>query len=314
MPTSHVPSQLRIAVLAGGSSAEREVSLRSGAAVAEALELACHAASVFDPATIVLDQICWAQFDLAFIALHGGAGEDGRVQAELASLSVPFTGSDAESCRLAMSKVESKARFRQCGVPTPAAVTIPAGQSVEYASERAARLGFPVIVKPNAEGSSVGVSVARSRDELATALLGARAYDDTCIIEPFIVGREFTVAVLEDCALPTIEIVAPGQLFSYEAKYASSETKYCFDFELPSRERKEIERVALAATRALGTAGLVRVDLMLSKRGEIYVLEVNAIPGMTARSLAPLAASRAGLSMPELCDTLARLALAAIEV
>jgi D-alanine-D-alanine ligase len=314
MPTSHLPSPLRIAVLAGGSSAEREVSLRSGAAVAEALEVAGHAVNVFDPVTIALDQISWAEFDLAFIALHGGAGEDGRVQAELASLGVPFTGSDAEACRLAMSKVESKSRFRQCGVPTPSDVTIAAHQAIELASERAARLGFPLIVKPNAEGSSVGVSLARSRDELATALLSARAYDDTCIIEPFIVGREFTVAVLEDRALPTIEIVAPGQLFSYEAKYASSETKYCFDFELPSRERIEIERVALAATRALGTAGLARVDLMASKRGEIYVLEVNTIPGMTARSLAPLAASQAGLSMPELCDTIVRLPLAAIGV
>jgi len=314
MPTSHVLSPLRIAVLAGGRSAEREVSLRSGAAVAEALELAGHTVRVFDPATIALHQISWAKFDLAFIALHGGAGEDGRVQTELASLGVPFTGSDAEPCRLAMSKVDSKARFRQCGVRTPAAVTIPGHQSIEYASERAARLGFPLIVKPNAEGSSVGVSLARSRDELATALLGARAYDDTSIVEPFIVGREFTVAVLEDRALPTIEIVAPGQLFSYEAKYASSETKYCFDFELPSRDRNDIERVALAATRALGTAGLARVDLMMSKRGEIYVLEVNTIPGMTARSLAPLAASRAGLGMPGLCDTIARLALAAIGV
>jgi D-alanine-D-alanine ligase len=314
MQTSRVQNPLCVAVLAGGDSTERAVSLRSGAAVAEALESAGHAVNVFDPAATELDQISWAEFDVAFIALHGGAGEDGRVQAALAILGVPFTGSDAESCRIAMSKVESKQRFRACGVLTPAAEIIQAHQTIQSTSSRAAQLGFPLIVKPDTQGSSLGVSVARSRGELAAALRDARAYDDICIVEPFIVGREFTVAVLEDRALPTIEIAAPGQLFSYEAKYASRETKYHFDFELPSRDRKQIERAALAAARALGTAGLARADLIMSERGEIYVLEVNTIPGMTARSLAPLAAARAGIEMPQLCDTIARLPLATVKV
>jgi D-alanine-D-alanine ligase len=302
-------SPLRVAVLAGGDSAERAVSQRSGLGVVAALEAGGHQAKLIDPAARPLDEVDWQEYDACFLALHGGAGEDGRVQAELARLNVPYTGSGPEACRLAMSKKASKQRFISAGVPTPPFVSITADDELAVVARRVAALGYPLVVKPDDQGSSVGVAIAAESAELPQALAEARTYGGACLAEPFVQGREFTVAMLDDRPLPLIEIVTPEQVFSYDAKYHSSLTEYRFDFQLSSELRTRIERAATGAALALGTHGLSRVDLMLGHDSAVWVLEVNTIPGMTVRSLAPLAAARAGIDMPELCALLVRRSL-----
>jgi D-alanine-D-alanine ligase len=317
-------SKLRVAVLAGGNSAERAVSQRSGLGVVAALEAGGHSAVLVDPANYAsLAAIDWSEFDACFIALHGGAGEDGRVQAELTKLGVPYTGCGPEVCRLAMSKLASKQRFVAEGVPTPPYVWIAAEDSLASVARRASALGYPLILKPDDQGSSVGVAIARESGELAQALAEARTFGGGCLAEPFIRGREFTVAMLDDRPLPLIEIVTPEQVFSYDAKYHSSLTEYRFDFHLADEVRERIVSAAVAAAGALGAQGLTRVDVMLgsvSPDGAMlgtddqpWVLELNAIPGMTVRSLAPLAAARAGIDMTELCDLLVRRCLVLAE-
>jgi D-alanine-D-alanine ligase len=298
--------RLRIAVLSGGDSAEREISLRSGHAVAAALATAGHRATLVDPAECTLDEVDWSTFDACFVALHGGAGEDGRVQRQLEHLGVPYTGSGPRACQLAMSKSVAKERFVEFRVPTAPFVVIDAEDSQEHVAQRVAELGYPLIVKPDSQGSSLGVSFVEREEDLARAVAKSRHFDGTCIAEAFVRGREFTVAVLDDRPLPLVEILSPERVFSYEAKYASSLTEYRFDFDLPATKRAEILHAAVAAARALATAGLARVDVMLGHDGGVWVLEVNTIPGMTPRSLAPQAALAAGIDMPTLCDLLVR--------
>ncbi len=299
----------RLAVLAGGDSAEREVSLRSGAAVAQALADAGHRATAIDPSGRELAHIDWTPFDACFIALHGGAGEDGRVQQELEYLGVPYTGSGPSACRLAMSKNDSKEQFVECRVPTLPWTVVDSRRSNADARARVAPLGYPLIIKPDAQGSSLGIAVVDGPEALAGAIAAANRFDSLVIAEPRVLGREFTIAVLDERALPIIEIVTPERVFSYEAKYASSLTEYRFDFELDTPKRVELLHAAVGATKALGTRGLARVDLMIGHDGRVWVLEVNTVPGMTPRSLAPLAAQRAGLPMAALCDELVRQSL-----
>jgi D-alanine-D-alanine ligase len=305
----HQPG-LNVAVLAGGESAEREISLKSGASVAEALVAAGHAVATLDPASCPLDAETLAPFDVCFIALHGGAGEDGTIQAALEALGMPHTGSGPAACRLAMSKSASKRRFLSQGVPTPRHATIFEHDTLPLATRRAAGVGYPLVVKPDAQGSSIGVSVVHDSVELPRALALARTFGGACLAERLMQGREFTVTLLDDRPLPMIEIVTPEPVFSYDAKYHSSLTEYRFDFVLAEPERARIEQAAVAAAKALGTCGLARVDVMLSQEGEVGVLEVNAVPGLSARSLAPLSAERAGIEMSELCDLLVRRCLA----
>jgi D-alanine-D-alanine ligase len=318
----------RIAILAGGDSAERSVSLASGECVAAALEAAGHAIDLFDPARIDLADIPWAEFDACFIALHGGAGEDGRIQRRLELLKVPYTGSGPAACRLAMSKSSSKERFLQAGVPTLPYVLFGsaergenvaaqiAGQCRPISPKSAAgfgetRLHFPLVIKPDSQGSSLGVSVAHRPDDLEACLARCRLLDDYAIVETFISGREFTVAVVDRQALPLLEIVKPGQLFDYQAKYSDPATQYRFESGFPAAQIAAMEQIAVAAAACLHTKGLCRVDLMLDQAGRPWVLEVNAVPGLTEHSLAPMAARQAGLSMPQLCDLLVRQCLAA---
>jgi D-alanine-D-alanine ligase len=306
--------RLRVAVLAGGDSAEREISLRSGGAVAQALAAAGHETTAIDPAGRDLADVDWSRFDVCFLALHGGAGEDGRVQEQLDRLGVPYTGSGPEACRLAMSKSASKRRFVECGVPTLPWATIDAHDALVDAEQCVEPLGYPLVLKPDAQGSSLGVAIAESSRRLFDAIDAAGAYDGLVIAEPQVVGREFTVAVFGERTLPIIEIVSPEPVFSYHAKYASKQTKYRFDFELSTRLRAELLYAAAGAARALGTRGLVRVDLMVGNDERVWVLEVNTTPGMTPRSLAPLAAARAGIPMTALCDVLLRECLTTAEV
>ncbi|HUY32215.1 MAG TPA: D-alanine--D-alanine ligase [Pirellulales bacterium] len=294
--------QLRVAVLAGGDSAEREISLASGRRVLDALSQRGHDVEWFDPARRDLARIPWGHFDLAFIALHGGAGEDGRVQARLEAWGVPFTGSGSLAASRAMSKTAAKARLRAAGVPTLPCVRFEADDPLADIVVRVAEMGYPAVVKPDAQGSSLGVGFAGDAGELAARLAAARRYGALTLAEPWIDGREFTVAMLGHEPLPILEIVTPRGLFDFEAKYRSTATEYRFDTGLPPEIADRVRSAASAAVAALGTEGLARVDLMLSRAGDPWVLEVNTVPGMTDHSLAPLAAERAGLAFSEVCD------------
>ncbi|HXT60233.1 MAG TPA: D-alanine--D-alanine ligase [Pirellulales bacterium] len=295
-------SRLRIALLAGGGSAEREVSLASGRQVAAALAGRGHSVDAFDPAEIEIAEIYWGRYDVCLIALHGGAGEDGRVQAALESLVVPYTGSGPVASRLAMSKSAAKHRFRQRGVPTLPAATFQAADASSEAARRVASLGYPLVVKPDGQGSSLGIGVALDERELAARLAEAFRYDSLALIEPWVDAREFTVAVLGRRALPVLEVVAPGGLFDFQAKYESDATEYRFETGLSGAVAGRLQAIAVDAAAALETSGLVRVDLMLDREGRPWVLEVNTVPGLTSHSLAPKAAARAGFDLAALCE------------
>jgi D-alanine-D-alanine ligase len=312
----HVSTQagLRVVVLAGGDSPERPVSLASGEQVAAALAQAGHRADICDPAAESLEAFPWTEYDACFLALHGGAGEDGHVQQRLATLGVPFTGSDARASRLAMCKSASKERLFQVGVPTQPYVLLHQADSAADIASKTASLRFPVIVKPDSQGSSLGLGIARTGDELQSAVRAALAIDPFVIVEPFIVGREFTVAILGRQTLPLLEIVAPAGLFDYEAKYESAITEYRFDTGLLPETVADIEHAAVAAAEALNTSGLVRVDLILDRMARPWILEVNTIPGMTPHSLAPKAAARGGMNLAALCEWMLEDCLATSEV
>ena len=294
--------RLRVAVLAGGDSAERNVSLTSGRAVTRALNFAGHETVLFDPAAIELAEIDWRRFDVCFIALHGGAGEDGRVQSTLESLHVRYTGSGPLASQLAMSKSAAKERFLAAGVPTADYLVFAGGDSLDHAISSAERIGFPLLVKPDRQGSSLGVGFAGDAAELSARVAEARRFDSVVLAERWIDGREFTVAVLGRRALPLLEVVTPRGLFDYEAKYESVLTEYRFDHGLSTAVADRLAAVAVSAAESLDTAGLARVDLMLDRHGLPWVLEVNTVPGLTDHSLAPKAAERQGMNMSDLCS------------
>lgn len=298
--------RLRVAVLAGGSSSERDVSLISGAHVADALQAAGHQVDLIDPAETDLAKLDWDRFDGCFLALHGGEGEDGRIQAKLSQWHVPYTGSGPTASRIAMSKSAAKQVFLQAGIPTPGCVVIDRDVPAEVAVREIRMLGFPVVVKPDAQGSSLGVAVAWSTEQVAGHLTVAHRFDQLALAERFIAGREFTVAVLGRKPLPLLEIVGREEIFDYHSKYSSSVIEYHFDTGLSPMKIQELQRTAANAAAALGTAGLVRVDLMLDDCLRPWVLEINTLPGMTDRSMAPKAAAEIGLDLPALCDWILR--------
>jgi D-alanine-D-alanine ligase len=300
-----------VAVLAGGDSHERAVSLDTGQCVAEALSASGHQVALIDPAGVDLATIAWSRFDACFIALHGGPGENGRIQQRLRLLKVPFTGSSPAASRLGMSKSASKERFLQAGVPTAPYVLFHADDSMQRVAAAVAPLGWPLAIKPDSQGSSLGVGRAANMDELHARIYGAAAYDDYLVAEPWIDGREFTVSVLEREPLPVIEIVHDGGFFDYAAKYGARAVQRRFELDLDQATERRIVDAAIGAAKAIGASSLSRVDLLMDRQANLYVLEVNTVPGMTRGSLAPLAAARAGLSMPQLCEQMVRNCLAA---
>jgi D-alanine-D-alanine ligase len=299
---------LHVVVLSGGRSAEREVSLQSGRSVAAALRALGHRVTRIDPARTDVERLDATQTDACFIALHGGEGEDGRIQTRLMRIGIPFTGSDPAASALAMSKRASKRRFVQAGVPTPAwnVVGWPLSRAPAAA---AARLGWPVVVKPDEQGSSLGVHIAGDEPELLRGLADAARFGSTILIERYIAGRELTVTLLDDQSLGVLEIRPARGWYDYHAKYECNDTKYDGEPELPMSWIGRITRTAVRAAGALGTRGLVRVDIRLDAAGVAWVLEVNTAPGMTGHSLAPKTAERAGLPMPVLCERLVQMAI-----
>ena len=292
----------RIAVLAGGTSRERNISLESGDAVSKSLSACGHIVSRIDPAHIDLHALDWSSFDVAFLALHGTFGEDGHVQQILEDAGIPFTGSDSVASRLAFSKSAAKERFIQNGVPTPAYVLIHESDSAARIQQLANALGFPLAVKPDGQGSSLGVTIVRTPEELPQALARCFHFDPFGLLEVAIDGTEWTLGILDGEPLPLIQIETGRGFFDYEAKYEDDDTQYLFEFAFPTSVIKAIENAGRRAYESLGCRGLARVDLRLDRFHEPWLLEVNTIPGMTSHSLVPKAASRVGLSLGAICE------------
>ncbi|HEX7896320.1 MAG TPA: D-alanine--D-alanine ligase [Planctomycetota bacterium] len=298
-----------IGVLMGGTSSEREVSLRSGAAVAGALRSIGHAVVEIDLRTETGAELEGQAIDVAFIAMHGRFGEDGTLQRLLQDKGIPFTGSGPQASRSAMDKVEAKRLFKQHGVETPPHRVIARGDSVALLEQCARALGYPVVMKPRSEGSSVGVTVHRDRTTLLDGAAEAFRHDAIALMEKFIAGRELTIGILDGQALPIVEMRPKDGFFSYEAKYERADTRYIVDPEMSDLDKRRVQRAALEAHKSLGCEGVSRVDAILTPLCSVHVLEVNTIPGMTERSLLPKAAAAAGVDFPRLCWRLVELAL-----
>jgi D-alanine-D-alanine ligase len=288
----------RVAVMLGGHSSEREVSLDTGAAVLEALQSKGVDAHPWDPAENSMAEFANAGFDRVWIALHGPGGEDGALQGLLQWLEIPYTGSGVMASAIAMDKVRSKHLFRAAGIPTPDYAVV---RSRDEASVAAEQVGFPLIIKPSGQGSSVGMSKVFERAELNDAIEVALQYGDTALLETCVTGGEFTVAVLQGNALPSIRIETPRVFYDYRAKYESDRTDYICPGAETDEEEAVYAELAVAAFNELDCAGWGRVDFMTGADSQPLVLEVNTVPGMTSHSLVPMAAKRDGIDFEELC-------------
>ena len=295
----------KVAVLMGGKSAERPVSLNSGAMVLAALRKKGVDAHAFDPAERGLDSLVAQGFERAFIALHGRYGEDGTVQGALELLGLPYTGSGVLASVLAMDKWRTKLLWHAAGVPTPRCELLSRDADVTGV---AARLGLPLMVKPANEGSSIGMSKVRDAAQLEEAYALAVNYDSVVIAEQFIDGPELTVGILGGDALPVIRLETPREFYDFEAKYHAADTRYLIPCGLPPDAEGTIQREALRAFDVLGCRGWGRVDLMLDGAGKPQFLEANTSPGMTDHSLVPMAARHTGLSFEDLCVRILELA------
>lgn len=288
----------RVAVLYGGDSAEREVSLDTGAAVLGALQSRGVDAHGWDPADRSIIELAAAGFDRVWIALHGPGGEDGAIQGALQWLNLPYTGSDVMASALAMDKVRSKRVFDAAGIPTPDYAVIRHHSHAVLAAED---FGYPLILKPARQGSSVGMTKVFEAGELAAAVDLALSFDGIALVERCIIGDEFTVGVLQGKALPSIRIETPRVFYDYRAKYQSERTEYHCPGTRDDDEEARYAALALAAFAELGCSGWGRVDFMTGNDGQPLVLEVNTVPGMTSHSLVPMAAARNGIDFAELC-------------
>ena len=341
---------MNITVLMGGTSAERNVSLASGLRIVEALRARGHDVRAVDPARDVISAAEEGRLrsggvpsvpptvaeleelarhavtaslgsmsevrdaDVVFLALHGGEGEDGTVQALLDMAGVRYTGSGRLASALAMDKDLSKRLFRTAGVQTADWLMAPpaadaGGPAWDAFAQQAGALGSKVVVKPSKQGSTVGLSVVTEPAALRAAVVEARRYDDEVMVERFIAGREFTVGVLGDQALPVGEIIASKEIYDYECKYTAGMAREEFPARISDAERDEMQRQALAAFRVLKLRGYARIDFRMTAAGECYCLEANTLPGMTELSLIPQGAAAAGIAFAELCERVVRLAV-----
>jgi D-alanine-D-alanine ligase len=307
---------VKVAVLKGGRSLERGVSLRSGARVEDALGSLGHEIVSLDVGSDLVARLREERPGAAFIALHGPGGEDGTVQELLEILGIPYTGPGVAACGRCANKVAAKHLFRSAGIPTPdwfAFNSTAFGElgAADTLEEIEARLGFPLVVKPAGQGSALGVRFASGRDEVAGALVAAFSYGDRVLLERYVEGRELAVSVVDSEALPAVEVIPHADdAYDYEARYEIGRTQFACPAELDSGEAEKVAELAAQAYAALDCAGAVRADLMLGAAGP-QVLEVNAIPGLTDTSLLPMAAEAAGMSFDDLVARLLDLALAA---
>jgi D-alanine-D-alanine ligase len=287
----------RVAVLLGGDSSEREISLLSGNAVLAALGRRGVAAEAFDPHERSLLELVEQRCDRVWIALHGPGGEDGTVQGALEYLGIPYTGSGVAGSAIGMDKLRTKRLAQAIGVASPDAMELHGPQDFELALER---LGLPLIVKPATQGSSVGMTKVTSAEALPAAYAAAAAVDRSVFAEPWITGREYTVGLLQGGALPSIRIETPHGFYDYQAKYFRDDTRYLCPSGLSQPAELHLQSLAVAAFAAAGGEGWGRADFMMDAAGRPLLLEVNTVPGMTSHSLVPMAARAAGIDFDEL--------------
>lgn len=287
----------RVAVLMGGRSAEREISLNSGQTVLTALQEKGIDAHKVDVDYDVAEQLRAGNFDRAFVMLHGRGGEDGQIQGLLQSMNIPFTGSDVTGAVLSMNKMISKQSWVQQGLPTAKFERVSISSNIDDVVQR---LGLPIIIKPVNEGSSIGMSKVNTADELLTAIELATQFDTEVMAEHWITGAEYTVAILGQTALPMIKLKTPHEFYDFEAKYQANTTEYLCPCGLSEQDEQYCQQLALMAFNGLRMKGWGRVDLMQDQDGEFYLLEANSVPGMTDHSLVPMAAKQFGLSFEDL--------------
>src|SRR3989344_2066791 len=300
-----------IGVLLGGYSSEREISLKSGKAVYAALQEAGYQVSKIDissPDDDILKMLRSAGIAVVFIALHGMLGEDGTVQALLEKAGIPYTGPGVDASRIAINKISTQKALQKKNIPVPA-FTVVAREEQSQEEAILSRLGgLPVVVKPPAEGSSIGVAIVHKKEDFKKAVEEAFRYGSPILVDQYIAGRELTVGVLADQALPVVEIRPTHDFFDFTAKYQKGLTDYIVPAPLPPPVTAKVQAVALAAYQALGCRDFSRADVMLDKNMNPYVLEINTIPGFTATSLLPMAAREAGYNFTQLCEKLIVLA------
>ncbi|KPK40836.1 MAG: hypothetical protein AMJ78_06770 [Omnitrophica WOR_2 bacterium SM23_29] len=286
----------RIGILMGGPSAERDVSLRSGKAVLDALLSKGYDAKPIELFMPTKEDLKSLDIDVAFIALHGSFGEDGQLQSMLEELNIPYTGSRVDASRLAMDKIASRNIFQRNHL------TIPNYEVFRNGASPNLKFKMPVVVKPSAQGSSVGLTIVDRKEELKSAMDRAFEFGEEIIIEEYIEGKEITVGILEDRALPVIQIAPKRRFYDYVAKYTAGVTEYLVPAPISKAESEPAQEVGLRAHKSLGCRSFSRVDMILNRQGVSVVLEVNTIPGLTQLSLLPKAAKVAGIDFPELCE------------
>jgi len=297
----------RIAVLMGGQSAEHEISIRSGRAVWTALIQKGYDAIPLEVDSSVVGRLREVRGQIAFIALHGPGGEDGTIQGMLEVLRIPYTGSGVQACAVAMDKAMSKVLLEQSGIPVPRGFVLEQGDRRKPLPK-----GFkvPLVVKPVSQGSTLGITIVRKARDLQKALNAAFVFGPAALIEKYIDGREVTVGILNDKALPVVEIIPHSGFYDFTAKYTPGASVYKAPAPLPGRTAKLLQALALQAHRRLGCRGATRVDFKLDRKGRPYLLELNTVPGMTETSLLPMAAQAARLSYEDMVEAILESALA----
>ncbi len=312
-------TRAHIGVLMGGQSAEREVSLRTGAAVHRSLVRRGYDAVAIDVGPTLFQDLREQKIAVAFLALHGPGGEDGAIQGFLETLGIPYTGSGVQASAIGMHKVTTKTLLAVADIPVPAGTVVKRGKTVSSAALlRRAKLRWPVVVKPASQGSTIGVTIVRKPSQWREALALAHRYDTDAMVEAYIPGHEVTVSIIgrrhaAPLVLPAVEIVAPGGFYDFAAKYEKGKTQYLCPAPLSAAVTREIRKLALRTYEVLGCEGAARVDFRITPRGRPFVLEINTAPGMTETSLLPMAAAKATIEYDELTERILESALARLD-
>lgn len=313
IPVSHDPKETKVALLAGGSSGERPISLKSAEGAKGALEEAGYEVTQLDPAEADdLKALIDGDFDIAFLALHGKGGEDGAIQGFLQTIGLPYTCSGIWGSAVAIDKPKAKVFYREYGIPTPKGLTIARGEAYDV-DDIIAKLGEKVAVKAATEGSSIGVYIVEGRETLEEALKEALEIDTKALVEQFVKGTELTCVVMGSGdsaqALPVIEIIPQNESYDFESKYAPGGSEHVCPARISEKATQGVQKYAIAAHNALGCEGVTRTDFLLEESGDMWALETNTVPGMTATSLLPDAARAVGVSFPELTTMMVQMAL-----